>query len=153
MCVLIFVPLIMSAAPPASQEETEALKACAKMVLAGFRKIAPSRDLRFEGKVAEATALCRGGHQALLFRNTPWVDWSHYWGTGDEASLPSKFLLSKAVAQRGVAGALLDLEYQRVELIKFNLFDNAGTYKDYINGRDGVGGPALKTWPEMRLKP
>ncbi|MGH9653627.1 MAG: peroxidase family protein, partial [Bryobacteraceae bacterium] len=42
---------------------------------------------------------------------------------------------------------------QRVELIKFNLFDNAGTYKDYINGRDGVGGPALKTWPEMRLKP
>lgn len=152
-CVLLFAPLLLNAGHSANQEEADALKACTQMVLAGFRKIAPERDVRFEGKVAEATALCRGGSQALLFRNTPWVDWSHYWGTGDEASLPSKFLLSKAVAERGVAGALLDLEYERVELIKFNLFDNAGTYKDYIEGRGGVGGPALKTWPEMRLKP
>jgi hypothetical protein len=78
------------------------------------------------------------------------VDWSNYWGTGDATSIPD-LLLSKAVAQRGVAGALLDLEYQRIELIKFNLFDNSGTYKEFISGRDGVGGPALKVWPEMRL--
>ena len=52
---------------------------------------------------------------------------------------------------RGIDGALLDLEYQRIELIKFNLFDTSGTYEDYVRGRDGVGGPALKVWPQMRL--
>jgi hypothetical protein len=48
--------------------------------------------------------------------------------------------------ERGIDGALLDLEYQRIEVIKFNLFDNDGTYKDFITGRDGAGGPALKVW-------
>src|SRR5262249_21371503 len=54
---------------------------------------------------------------------------------------------------RGIDGALLDLEYQRIELIKFNLFDNSGTYRDYVNGRAGVDGRALKVWGEMRLPP
>ena len=135
------------------KQEADALKACAAAVLEGFRAIAPKRDLRFEGKVSEANALCRGGQRALQFRNTPWVDWSNYWGTGDASSLPTGFVSNKLVAQRGVAGALLDLEYQRVELIKFNLFDNNGTYEQFVSGRNGVGGPALKTWPEMRLKP
>src|SRR5580658_465164 len=135
------------------EQEAQALKACADAVLAGIRKIAATRDLRFEGKVSEANALCRGGQRALQFRNTPWVDWSNYWGTGDASSIPSGFINNKVVAQRGVAGALTDLEFERVELIKFNLFDNNGTYQQYIEGRDGVGGPALKVWPEMRLKP
>jgi len=150
---LLAIQLAASVAPAATtakQEEAQSLKACAQMVLAGFLKIAPERDRRFEGKVAEATALCRGGQKALLFRDTPWVDWSKYWGTGDVASLPSGFLKDGPI-QRGVTGALLDLEYQRVELIKFNLFDNSGTYRQFVEGRDGVGGPALKTWPEMRL--
>src|SRR5262249_14186062 len=110
-----------------------------------------SRGLRFQGKVSEAINLCRGGEQTLEFRGTPWVDWTNYWGTGDTASLPKGFLNSKLPAQRGVAGALLDLELQRVELIRFNLFDNAGTYSQFVEGRDGVSGSALKTWPEMRL--
>src|ERR1051326_4840136 len=131
--------------------EKDSLKACAQMVLAGFRKIADAHDLRFQGKVAEATALCRGGARALQFRNTPWVDWSTYWGTGDQTSRPPGLLTKNGPSSRGINGALLDLEYQRVELIKFNLFDNNGTYQTYINGRDRVGGPALKTWPEMRL--
>ncbi len=135
------------------KEEADALNACAQAALKGFRKIAPTRDQRFEGKVTEPTALCRGGHQALLFRDTPWVDWSHYWGTGDMTSLPTGFLNNNLAAQRGVAGALLDLEYQRIELIKFNLFDNSGTYQAFISGRGGVGGQALKTWPDMRLAP
>ncbi|MGA8594277.1 MAG: peroxidase family protein [Bryobacteraceae bacterium] len=134
-------------------EEADALKACAQAVVNGLRKVAPTRDVRFEGKVSEANALCRGGQRALQFRNTPWVDWSNYWGTGDASSIPSGFISSHVVAQRGVSGALLDLEYQRVELIKFNLFDNNGTFQQFVSGRDGVGGPALKTWPEMRLKP
>ena len=136
------------------KEEADALKACADAVLAGVRKIAPTRDVRFEGKVSEANALCRGGDRALQFRDTPWVDWSNYWGTGDNTSLPKLApVVSKTVAARGVAGALTDLEFQRVELIKFNLFDNAGTYPQFIDGRDGTPGPALKLWPEMRLKP
>ena len=115
-------------------------------------KIPNTRGLRFQGKVSEATALCRGGDQALQFRATPWVDWTNYWGTGDMSSLPTGFISSKLPAQRGVTGALLDLELQRVELIKFNLFDNSGTFEDFVKGRNGVSGSALKVWPEMRLK-
>jgi len=133
------------------KEEAQALKACAESVFQGFRKIADTRETRFNGKVAEATALCRGGQKTLQFRMTPWVDWSTYWGTGDTASLPRGFLSKKGPVFRGVTGALLDLEYQRMELIKFNLFDNAGTYKAYVSGQNGVGGAAIKVWPEMRL--
>src|ERR1043166_4164128 len=69
------------AAPDSARKEEEAsLKACAQMVLDGFRKIGNTRDERFQGKVQEATALCRGGQKALQFRNTPWVDWTQYWG-------------------------------------------------------------------------
>ena len=32
------------------------------------------------------------------------------------------------------------------ELIKFNLFDNNGTYQDYVPGSKGVPGPAVKNW-------
>jgi hypothetical protein len=81
------------------------------------------------------------------------VDWSNYWGTGDMSSLPIGFISTKLPSQRGVAGALVDLELQRVELIRFNLFDNSGTYSRYVQGRNGVGGGALKVWPEMRLAP
>ncbi len=133
------------------KEEAEALQACAQAVLSGFRKVADTRDVRFEGKVSEANALCRGGQKTLQFRLTPWVDWSQYWGTGDMSSLPSGFISTKGPAFRGVTGALLDLEYERIELIKFNLFDNNGTYQTYVSGRAGVGGQAIKTWPEMRL--
>ena len=133
------------------KEEADALLACAKAVAAGIRPLAITRDVRFEGKVSEANALCRGGYQAEQFRLTPWVDWQKYWGTGDMSSLPSGFLNTKGPDFRGVNGALIDLEFQRVELIKFNLFDNTGTYHQFISGRDGVGGPALKTWTQMRL--
>jgi Animal haem peroxidase len=154
-------PIALAAGPPPAgqppvkvdpkKEEADALLACAKAVLSGIRPIAPTANVRFEGKVSEANALCRGGYQSEQFRLTPWVDWGKYWGTGDMSSLPSGFLNTKGPDFRGVNGALIDLEYQRVELIKFNLFDNAGTYQNFIAGRDGVNGPALKTWPQMRL--
>ena len=51
----------------------------------------------------------------------------------------------------GINGALYELELQRIELIKFNLFDNNKTYEAYVTGRDGEAGPVLNTWPEMRL--
>ena len=135
------------------KEEADALKACAEVVIKGFKKIANSRDLRFNGKVDEARALCRGGQRALQFRNTPWVDWSNYWGSGGVESLPTGFLNNKLPAQRGIAGALIDLERQRIELIKFNLFDNNQTYEGFIKGRPGRPGPTLTQWDALRLLP
>ena len=63
------------------REETKALRACAQMVIDQLKdlKIPEARNLRFQGKTSEATTLCRGGEQALLFRGTPWVDWGNYW--------------------------------------------------------------------------
>lgn len=140
--------------PAAIIAEKDSLRACADLAADGIRKIAVTRDQRFLGKVQEATALCRGGQKAVQFRPFPWLDWSNYWGTGDETSLGPVFVKQAnhlGPTGRGIDGALIDLEYERVELIKFNLFDNNKTYEQYVNGRNGVGGPALKTWPEMRL--
>ena len=81
--------------PGAKEQEARELEACKQMVLAGLLKIPEARDMRFLGKVAEATAVCRGGQKALQFRMTPWVDWSQYWGTGDMASLPQIYVSSQ----------------------------------------------------------
>jgi hypothetical protein len=157
ICATLVLPFLSSSAAqivgevsPKKQEAAE-LKACAQLVLGGFLKIADTREQRFEGKVSEAAALCRGGQKTLQFRLTPWVDWSQYWGTGDMSSLPSGYISKNGPKLRGVTGALLDLEYQRMELIKFNLFDNSGTYQTYVAGRANLLGPTIKTWPEMRL--
>src|SRR5579872_3391009 len=126
--------------PDAVKSELASLQACDAMARDGFRPIAVSRDQRFEAKVQNATALCRGGDGVAQFRTTPWADWANYWGTRDASSVPSPLLKQAghlAPAQRGIDGALLDLEYQRIELIKFNLFDNNGTYPDYVSGRNG----------------
>jgi hypothetical protein len=158
VCLFMGQSVLASGQDPAlpisgKQLEAKSLQACGRAAIGqlALLKIPVTRDLRFQGKLSAASALCRGGEQALEFRGTPWVDWSNYWGTGDMTSLPTGFVSSKLPAQRGVAGALLDLELQRVELIKFNLFDNSGTYSQYVEGRDGVSGSALKVWPEMRL--
>ncbi len=137
--------------PSPKQQEAAEVKACAVMAFTGFRPIADARAQRFQGKVTEQTAMCRGGLKAVQYRTTPWIDFTNYWGTGDLSSLPKGYLSTSAPQFRGVSGALLDLEYQRIELIKFNLFDNNGTYQDYISGRGGLTGAAIKTWPQMRL--
>jgi hypothetical protein len=144
-----------AAATSGNKEEVKELLACTQMLLdqPGLLKIPDARDRRFEAKLPDTTLLCRGGERALQFRGLPWVDWGNYWGTGDATSLPTGLLLKNLPAQRGVVGALLDLELQRVELIKFNLFDNSGTYEQYVLGRDGIGGAAIKVWPQMRLTP
>ena len=130
-------------------DHTPDLVSCGAEISTGARPIAATREVRFLGKVQDNTAKCRGGENALAFRDVPWVDWANYWGSGDEKSKsiwPSKNL-------RGVNGSLIDLEYERIELIKFNLFDNSGTFQKYITGQGGRDGPAIKTWPEMRLPP
>ena len=130
------------------------LVACGKLGFEGFRRIAEDRAQRFQGKVQEATARCRGGDRAVAGRNVPWIDWQNYWGAGDSSTRGAESLFGfRHISPngRGIDGALLDLEYSRIELIKFNLFDNAGTYRDYVMGRGGVDGAALKVWAEMRL--
>ncbi len=151
----------------AMRAEIDSLRDCAKLVGAGFRPIAAERGERFLGKVADYTAGCRGGEWAKRFRAEPWVDWANYWAAGDASSKASEQAqggIAKAIKERiidegqghinpngrGVDGALLDLEYERIELVKFNLMDNY-TYDEYVDGRDGVPGPSLKTWEEMRL--
>jgi len=70
----------------AIKAELESLRNCGQMINSGIRPIAISRDSRFLGKVEASTAGCRGGDTAVQFRDTPWVDWSNYWGAGDAKS-------------------------------------------------------------------
>jgi hypothetical protein len=150
----------------AQDSDSDIRKACLEVLKHGPRKIADDRTLRFEGKVTlDAVARCRGGANAVAKRNTPWLDWSNYWATGDASSrseksdttvLPIPPLLKHLLDRntRGIDGALMDIEYQRMELIKFNLFDNR-TYETYIKGGKVNGrqedGPVIKVWKEMRL--
>jgi Animal haem peroxidase len=123
---------------------------CGQASLEGFRPIAADRLQRFLGKVSKETAVCRGGGDAVQFRATPWVDWQRYWATGDASS---QGRAGTDQDRRGVTGALTDLEYQRMELIKFNLFDNNGTYEQYVKGSGNTAGSSLTVWNEMRLPP
>jgi heme peroxidase len=128
-------------------DHTPDLVSCGEEISTGARPIAVTRDVRFLGKVQANTAKCRGGVKPGEFQSMPWVDWSNYWAAGDESSRsfwPSKNL-------RGINGSLIDLEYERIELIKFNLFDNGGTFQQYVTGQGATDGAAIKQWPEMRL--
>src|SRR6266700_1222900 len=172
-CFAIATALIVTLgamAAPVHAEDSDAdiVKACLEILARGPRPLAKERAERFEGKVSfDAVARCRGGEKAVATRGTPWVDWSHYWAAADKASrseksdsnlLPVPPLLKHLLDRntRGIDGSLMDLEYQRMELIKFNLFDNK-TYQQYVSGRgsgvDRQEGPLLKVWKEMQLPP
>jgi hypothetical protein len=130
-------------------------KDCAEMLLQrDIQTVAKTREQRFLGKVPESTARSLGGKRAESLRDGPWLDWPNYWAAGDATSLAPARLLSDAKVigpnEHGIKGALYELELQRIELIKFNLFDNK-TYEAYMTGRDGEPGPVLNTWPDMRL--
>ena len=120
----------------------ESLESCLQVAERGLRPIADDRSQRFLGKVREDTARCRGGERAVDARNLPWIDWQNYWATGDASSLGSGSLTTHLSSNgRGIDGALLDLEYQRIELIKFNLFDTSGTYEVYVRGATASAAP------------
>jgi hypothetical protein len=118
----------------------------------GFREVASHRADRFLGKVQEETARCRGGDPAVKWRASPWLDWQWYWGAaGPESNAPGGAAALNFLSpnRRGIDGALLDLEYERIELLKFNLFDNSGTFETYTRdlGEDSL----TKVWPQFRL--
>lgn len=130
--------------------------ACGTALTEGIRPIAQDRADRFLGKVLPSRTTCRGGELAYSQSDTPWTDWGNYWSTRGEDSLSTddswlSFLggyLSKD--DRGMLGSLIDLEYQRVELLKFNLFDNE-TRQTYVEGDGDISGRNITVWPEMRL--
>jgi hypothetical protein len=138
MCVvaaLVAAASIVVSGPIRAEDDDAAIdRACREVFARGLRPIAEQRTERFLGKVTEAHARCWGGAKAVAHRTTPWVDWSNYWGTGDltsksEPSDTGSRILDRN--QRGIDGALINLEYQRMELIKFNLFDNQ-TFEQYV---------------------
>ncbi len=161
--LLILLALWLTAcstqSPSLLREKISSDRACKRVLAEGLRKVAKTQTERFLGKVKEDTANCRGGEKAVARRDSPWLDWPNYWGAGDasskfEGGLPALTEFGKHLKPnlRGVDGALIDLEYQRMELIKFNLNDNL-TYDKYIQGEGATPGPVLKTWDAMRLPP
>ena len=134
----------------ATQDNAAIVSACGSMAAGGLRPLAIERTDRFEGKVQEDTARCRGGARAVAGMGVPWVYWRNYWATADSSSRAGRFDSGSHIFDRnirGIDGTLLDLEYQRMELIRFNLFDNL-TFSKYAGRTDG---PTMKVWPEMRL--
>jgi hypothetical protein len=151
VAVVAIGALVWSLFRPTEEDDVLIARSCLRMAAGGLLQLADKRTERFLGKVAPETAECRGGAKALAARGTPWVDWSNYWATGDINSLSNRNEFGSHVIdrnRRGIDGALLDLEYQRMELIKFNLFDNL-TFETYA----GLGGQTQTVWPEMRLPP
>jgi hypothetical protein len=152
----ITITIVLASSPAYAEDDLAVLRACAEIGLVGLRPLATERTKRFLGKVSEAHARCWGGEKAVAQRRTPWVDWSNYWAAGDAGSKSDRREIGAHVLdrnQRGIDGALINLEYQRMELIRFNLFDNK-TFEQYATG-DGraADGSVLRTWKEMRLPP
>ncbi len=152
LVVMLLIVLTASCSKKEASEYARSTAACVRMANEGFLKIADDRAHRFLGKVEKDTALCRGGDHAVEYRDVPWVDWENYWGTGDASSLGPDKTGAKHLSPtgRGIDGALLDLEYQRIGLIKYNLFDNY-TYEEFVEGREGASGSVIKVWDVMRL--
>ena len=134
--------------------KTIELSSCVAYALGGFRQVASDRADRFLGKVSEDTARCRGGDAARAWRTTPWIDWQRYRRAGGPESVVGGIAGKMGFLspnRRGINGALLDLEYQRIELLKFNLYDNSGTYEEYVRSQSNPTGPLAKIWPQFRL--
>jgi heme peroxidase len=129
---------------------------CIAYALGGLRDVASDRSERFRGKVSEDTARCRGGEAAVAWRKTPWVDWPQYWSAGGAQTRFAGWTAALnflSPNRRGINGALLDLEYQRIELLKFNLFDNSGTYEQYLRAQKNPSGKPASAWSQLGLSP
>ena len=131
---------------------------CLEVLMQGnIQQVAKIREQRFLGKIPPKRAHCLGGDHAVALNSNPWSDWPNYWAAGDKTSLSMDAPLFDTIFfnsnKRGIFGALYELELQRIELIKFNLFDNNGTYEAYIKGFNDKPGPTIQTWPEMQLPP
>jgi hypothetical protein len=148
---LLVVAFLLGAYPVVRNSR---IGSCLAYAFGGLRAVATDRTERFLGKVVEDTARCRGGEKAVAWRNSPWIDWPQYFSAGAHESRSSGLtdrLEILSPNSRGINGALLDLEYQRIELLKFNLFDNSGTFEQYTRDLAGGSGKVTKVWPQFRL--
>lgn len=151
-----FMATASSGVPLTSKERLRSDKACLALAKKGLRPLANQQTERFLGKVSVDAAYCRGGEKALAGRDVPWVDWPNYWATGDASSRAEGWESFTKTGKhlnpngRAIDGTLMDLEYQRMELLMFNLYDNK-TYESYIKGDGNTPGPILKKWEAMRL--
>ncbi len=137
LCCFAAVALAVLGAYPILK--TIEFKSCLAYAFGGFRDVALDRADRFLGKVDEDTERCRGGDAAAAMQSAPWIVWQRYRGAAGPESLVAGIAGKLGVLspnQRGINGALLDLEYQRIELLKFNLFDNSGTYAEYARNQN-----------------
>jgi len=154
-CLVMAACAVMSCNASALSSKEE-LSACKALVDSGLRPVADERADRFQGKPGDNALLCRGGEAALQYKAEPWVDWSNYWATADASSLKEGEKALTFIGEhlkpngRGIDGALIDLEFQRIELIKFNLFDNV-TYPDYVQSNAGKSGVVRNQWDALRL--
>lgn len=150
-CFLTTALVVLAAYPFLKRIE---FGSCLAYAFGGLRDVATDRADRFLGKVQEDTARCRGGEAAGLWRTTPWLDWQRYRSAAGQESILGGIagkLGFLSPNRRGIDGALLDLEYQRIELLKFNLFDNSGTYEEYARNQNSPNGELPKIWPQFRL--
>src|SRR5262245_30260534 len=100
---LSLIPLILVGSCKWVADHTPDLLGCGAEIVDGARPIADARANRFHGKVQPSTAKCRGGSNALAYRDVPWTDWGNYWATRDSTS--KSFWLTKNT--RGVNGSLI----------------------------------------------
>src|SRR5712692_6867377 len=108
------VVAVVAATRSAPEQQSAIVKACAEVILRGLPLIANERFDRFQGKVDEVHARCRGGATAVVRLHTPWVDWTNYWATGDTTSKSDRPDTGSHIFdrnKRGIDGALIDLEY------------------------------------------
>ena len=133
----------------ASKRDT--VDACLAMVLGGFAPWARSAPSGSSARSARTPHSAGAASGRSAWRGVPWLDWQSYWATGDAgAARPNRWTSHLGANGRGIDGALLDLEYQRIELIKFNLFDNYRYLCGLCAGAT-AGARALKVWKAMRL--
>ena len=118
------------------------------------RPIAATRSARFLGKVDADTARCRGGERATSSarralcrlagllgrcrRGQPGerIDQRRRVGGATRAASPARCSIS-SISGSSSSSSTCSTTAERIE--------------HYVQGRDGVAGPALKVWNEMRL--
>jgi hypothetical protein len=150
--VLAFIIIPFFQLEETVEDDAQIVSACLDMIAEGLPPISNVKNERFTGKVSNAKLLCNGGSNALASSKTPWVDWANYWGVGDSSSKSNRYDKNSRLfnrAKRGVDGALIDLEYQRMELIKFNLYDTS-TSRSNTPEVNNYGEPV---WSELQLQP
>ena len=148
---LITLAVVLGAYPTIRHSR---LGSCFAYAVGGFRNVSTERQVAFSArsrKTQRAAAAAKPRSPGAKRRGST----GRVTGQAADAASRRTGWLSKlgflSPNRRGINGALLDLEYQRIELLKFNLFDNSGTYENYLRSRESHADKLIKIWPQFRL--